>query len=307
MAEVATGSSLVLLVLASLAFALEAPFPLAGLPLAGLLVLAPPRSRRTWALALAIGLPSIVLIATPNQDVLSALLDAYVVLAAGAFCALTLVAPAPFLRQAARTSVLALGVTLGLGRLMFGPGLADMVRRSMDRAAIEPVSFIAQYFPDLYPAVMETTRFLTSIVPATLMLETFAGLALAWRWYRHLIPEPLGAPLAPFREFRFADGWVWAIVAAIAACISPLLVGLKTAAVNLLVVLGTLYLLRGAAIVVAAAAAAGVAPGALALGLVMAAVLAPLLVLIVPGLATLGVTDTWLEFRRRLPGRSPQP
>ena len=34
-----------------------------------------------------------------------------------------------------------------------------------------------------------------------------------------------------------------------------------------------------------------------------AEVLALPFVFIVPGLATLGVTDTWLEFRRRFPGR----
>jgi hypothetical protein len=306
MVETRTRFSLARLGLASAAFVVWAPASLAGLPLAGLLVLAPPRSRRAWGLALAIGLPSAALLATPDQDVLSALLRAYVVVATGAFCALTLVAPAPLLRQAVRTSVLALAATLGLGRIVFGPAVLDMVRWAAERAAAEPLSFTVQLSPELYPVAAGVMRFLTRIVPATLMLQTFAGLALAWQWYRYLSPEPLGAPLGPFREFRFADGWVWAIVGATAVCITPLLVGLKAAALNVLVVLGALYLLRGAAIVVAAAAAAGVAPGALALGLIIAAVLAPLLVLIVPGLATLGVTDTWLEFRRRLPGRSPQ-
>ncbi len=78
------------------------------------------------------------------------------------------------------------------------------------------------------------------------------------------------------------------------------------AALNLLVVLGALYLLRGAAIVVTAAAVAGLAPSALALSLVVAAILVLPLVFILPGLATLGVTDTWLEFRRRLAARSPK-
>jgi hypothetical protein len=35
-------------------------------------------------------------------------------------------------------------------------------------------------------------------------------------------------------------------------------------------------------------------------GAVVAAALAVPLLFLVPGLATLGVTDTWLEFRRRL-------
>ena len=41
----------------------------------------------------------------------------------------------------------------------------------------------------------------------------------------------------------------------------------------------------------------------LIVGLLAAAVLAVPLLVVVPGLATLGMTDTWLEFRRRLAGR----
>jgi hypothetical protein len=92
-------------------------------------------------------------------------------------------------------------------------------------------------------------------------------------------------------------------VGAVTIWITPLLAGLNAAALNLLVVVGTLYLLRGAAIVVACAAMVGVSPASLTIGLVAAALLAVPLLLVVPGLATLGMTDTWLEFRRRLAGR----
>src|SRR5439155_157563 len=66
------------------------------------------------------------------------------------------------------------------------------------------------------------------------------------------------------------------------------------------VVLGALYLLRGLAIVIAFAAAFGISPAALVVCGAISAVLAVPLLFLVPGLATLGVTDTWLEFRRRL-------
>jgi len=69
---------------------------------------------------------------------------------------------------------------------------------------------------------------------------------------------------------------------------------------NVLVALGGLYLVRGIAIVVACSAAFGIAPVALVIGAVVSAVLLAPLLFLVPGLATLGVTDTWLEFRRRL-------
>src|SRR5439155_996691 len=82
-----------------------------------------------------------------------------------------------------------------------------------------------------------------------------AGLTLAWQWHRRVARNPLGPPPAPFREFRFGDHWVWAIIAALVGWITPAVAGLKLAALNVLVVLGGLYLVRGIAIVVACAAA----------------------------------------------------
>ncbi|MGH7754147.1 MAG: hypothetical protein ACREN5_15180, partial [Gemmatimonadales bacterium] len=53
-------------------------------------------------------------------------------------------------------------------------------------------------------------------------------------------------------------------------------------------------------IVVALAAAAGVSPGALVAGGVIAAVLVIPLLLVIPALWTVGVGDTWFQFRRRV-------
>jgi len=295
---------LVRLALASAAFLTWAPFGLAGLPLAGLLVLTPHPSRRERLAALVAGMPSVALLALPDHDVLSAMFRAYIVLVTAAFLVLTLVAPAPLLRQAARASGIALITTLALGRLVLGEGLFDILRWAVGRAAVAPLGLVMQSFPDLYPAALTVTRVLSEIVPATLLLQTFAGLALAWQWYHHLARAPYGAPLAPFREFRFADAWVWGIVAGLLVCTTPLLTRFHGAALNLLVVLGSLYLLRGAAVAVACAAAVGLSATALGVGLAVSAVLALPLLLIVPGLTTLGLSDTWLEFRRRLPGRS---
>src|SRR5256886_14243471 len=147
-------------------------------------------------------------------------------------------------------------------------------------------------------------RFMSDTVPATLALQTLAGLRLAWQWHRRVARNPLGPSPAPFREFRFGDHWVWAIIVALLGWITPVVAGLKLAALNLLVVLGGLYLVRGIAIVLACAAAFGIAPAALVIGAVVAAALALPLLLLLPGLATLGITDTWLEFRRRLKARA---
>jgi hypothetical protein len=291
------------LVLGTVAFALWAPPTFVGLPLAALMLAARPRGAAQWGTILLIGVPSLALLLTAQGDIVSAAAHAFVVLVAATFLVLTLVAPARFFPQASRATLIALGAVLVLARVILGPDAADMLQWEATRQASETLRSMIAIRPELNVVFDQTVRFLGETVPALLVLQSLAGLGLAWRWHHHLAARPLGAPLALFRDFRFADGWVWAVVGAVTVCITPLLAGLKAAALNLLVVAGTLYLLRGAAIVVACAAMVGVSPTALTVGLLAAAVLAVPLLFVAPGLATLGMTDTWLEFRRRLAGR----
>jgi hypothetical protein len=292
------------LVLGSVAFALWAPPSFVGLPLAALMLAARPRGGAQWGAALLVGLPSVaLLLLMARGDIVSAAAHAYIVLVAATFVILTLVAPMRLLPQALRASVIALGAALVLARVILGPEAGDMLRWQATRQASEALWPLIALRPEAYVVLDPTVRFLGETVPALLILQSLAGLGLAWQWHHRLAARPLGTPLAPFRDFRFADGWVWAVVGAVTIWITPLLAGLNAAALNLLVVVGTLYLLRGAAIVVACAAMVGVSPASLTIGLVAAALLAVPLLLVVPGLATLGMTDTWLEFRRRLAGR----
>jgi len=65
-------------------------------------------------------------------------------------------------------------------------------------------------------------------------------------------------------------------------------------------VASTLYVLRGAAIVVTFAEAFGISALTLLIVAAVAAALAVPLVFVLPGLCTLGITDTWYQYRRRL-------
>jgi hypothetical protein len=292
------------LVLSTVAFALWAPPSFVGLPLAALMLAARPRGAAQWGAAVLVGVPSVaLLLLMARGDIVSAAAHAYIVLVAATFVLLTLVAPMRFLPQALRASVIALGAALVLARVILGPEAGDMLQWQATRQASETLRPLIALRPEAYVVLDPAVRFLGETVPALLVLQSLAGLGLAWQWHQLLAARPLGTPLAPFRDFRFADGWVWAIVGAVTIWITPLLAGLKAAALNLLVVVGTLYLLRGAAIVVAFAVMVGVSPASLMVGLLAAAVLAVPLLFVVPGLATLGMTDTWLEFRRRLAGR----
>lgn len=289
--------------LGSLAFVLWAPPSFLGLPLAGLLLAAGPRTAAQWGTGLLVVVPSVAWLIAASRDLLSAAAHAYSVLVTAAFVGLALFAPARFLTQALRASVIALAVAAVLGRAILGGLAGDILQWEATRQVGETLRMVMDLRPEAYVMFGPTVQFLGATVPAFVVLQTLAGLGLAWQWHHHLTPRPLGAPLGPFAELRFADGWVWAIVAAITVWVTPVVAGFKAAALNLLVVLGALYLLRGAAIAVAFAGVLGVSSTALVVGLAASTALAVPLLLVVPGLATLGMTDTWLEFRRRLAGR----
>lgn len=294
------------LILGTVAFALWAPSSLAGLPFVGLLVAARPRTVVEWGAAAAVGVPSLLLLLEPGGDLVTGFVRAYAVLLAVAFATLTWWggADARFLPRAVSASLLAGVAAVGLASVGLGGDAWSALHWEATRAASAAMRLVVELEPRSFAFFEPVVRFASDTFAATLALQTLAGLALAWEWHWRVARSPLGRPLARFRDFSFADHWVWAIIASLGLVIAPVVAGLKLAAVNVLVVLGALYLIRGVAIVVAFSGALGLAPAALVVGAVVAAVLAVPLVLLVPGLTTLGVSDTWLEFRRRLKARA---
>lgn len=295
------------LILGTIAFALWGPPSLVGLPLAALLVAAGPRTPRELGAAAGVGLPSLGLLLLPGGDLLSGFVRAYIVLVTAAFVTLALFARGNglFLPLALRACLVAgvAAVTLvgvDVNGLHWDPTRWSALHWEATRVASASMRLVVEIEPRAFAVFEPVVRFVSDTVPGTLALQTLAGLTLAWQWHRRVATTPLGSPLARFREFRFGDHWVWVVVVSLGVWITPVLTGFKVAALNILLVLGALYLVRGIAIVVAFAGALGIAPAALVIGAVVAAVLAVPLLLLVPGLATLGVTDTWLEFRRRL-------
>ncbi len=285
------------LVLGTLVFALWAP-SLVGLPFAALTLATRPRSAAVRVTALVVGAVSFAVLLLPPAGLLEGFVSAYVVLLTAAFVGLVLLAPTRgFLSLSAAASLVAATAAAALARLVVGGPVFPALSWAATRDASATVRLMVERWPALYTMFEPVVRFVSETVPATLALQSFAGLALAWQWHHRVAERPLGAPLAPFREFRFSDHSVWGVVAALLVWITPALAGLKVAAANVLMVLGALYLLRGSAIVLSFAAAWSVAPLTWIAGALVAATFAvPLLALV----AALGVTDTWIEFRRRL-------
>lgn len=227
--------------------------------------------------------------------------------ATAAFAGGSLVAPGSVLRQAARATLWGVAATGTLGLALRGRVFWSEVHWSTVREMTTLVSYTVERRPGLVVYSAGIVQFLADAFPALLLLSTFAALLLAWQWHVRIARRPLGAPLGPFHEFRFADQWVWGLVLALIVWAVPKLAALKWAAVNVGIVLGALYVLRGTAVVVAVAAAVGVPGWMLAAGAAVSGVLVLPVFVLVPGLWTLGVFDTWLAFRQRRFTRSPAP
>ncbi|HEX9703651.1 MAG TPA: DUF2232 domain-containing protein [Gemmatimonadales bacterium] len=291
------------LALGLLAFLFWAPPSLAGLPFAALVLAAVPRRPLEWWAAGLAASASLALILLPNRGLLSATVGAYAVLVTAAFVLVTLYWPGRFLARALRATALAGIATTALAWALVGGGFWAGLHREASRAANLEAQRLLGDRIEVLAMLDPLIRLASDMLPALLVLQTLAGLALAWQWHQRVSTKPLGEPLGAFRELRFSDHWVWGVVAAVAVWVAPWLAGLQTAALNLAVVTGALYLLRGAAIVAAFAEILGVSTGALVLGAAVTTVLTVPLLVLVPGLWTLGLTDTWLEFRRRLAAR----
>jgi len=232
---------------------------------------------------------------------LGAATSAYIVLASGAFVSVVLLRPDTILRQALRSIVLAGAATALLIRAIWGTGAWGALAWEDTRDTSLTMRTMVEVLPDAFPIYEPMVRFISMTWPAMLALQTLAGLALAWELHRRIAASTAqGAPLMRFKDFEIGDGWVWGIVAWLGVLILPVSSFLHVAGTNLGLVAGTLYVLRGAAIVATFAEAFGISALTLVLVAAAAAALALPLLFVVPGLCTLGITDTWYRYRRRL-------
>lgn len=300
--------------MATLAFVLWAHPSLVGLPCAALLLIAPanapsdrPGTRPSLPLAGTIGLLSLALLwlTVAGGGRVAAVMSAYILLVTAAFASLVLLRPEPILKRALRSILLGGIATALLIQIVWGTEGWGAISWEVTRDAgytfrwaveVSPPGWIDAMFAIYEPMV----RFVSLTWPGMLALQTLAGLALAWQLHLRLTALPLGAPLARFRDFAIGDGWVWGIVAWIAVLILPVSSALHVAGANLGLIAGALYVLRGAAIVVTFAEVFGISTITLVIFAAAAAALAVPMLFVLPGLCTLGITDTWYQYRRRL-------
>ena len=145
-------------------------------------------------------------------------------------------------------------------------------------------------------AFNQVVQVMSTLLPALVLLQSMAALAAAWALYQKLARHPEGEPLPRLRDFRFSDHLIWGIVIALVALVFPGAHSVRLLGGNLATFFGGLYVVRGLGIVSALAAAAGVGgPFAALLATFATFFLFPLVMF---GALALGVTDTWVDWRK---------
>jgi hypothetical protein len=131
------------------------------------------------------------------------------------------------------------------------------------------------------------------LAPALLAIQSLVVLALTWAIYHRFGRARLGPPLAPLRELRFHDAFVWGVIAGLLVIALQLegvwwFLGLNALAVSVV-----LYALRGIGVLLWF-----LSPGRWSL--VLWTIVLVLFLQIVGVMAfVIGLGDTWLDWRRR--------
>ena len=141
-----------------------------------------------------------------------------------------------------------------------------------------------------------SVRFVADYHPALVTLQIMAGLTLATAVYQRLASEPRGLPLGRFGELSFTEHLGWAAIATLIAVLVPQFSAVRLGAMNVLLVLGTLFALRGVSVATVGINALGGGFLTYALSLAAAFLLLPVALV---GAILLGIVDTSFDLRRR--------
>jgi len=156
---------------------------LVALPFAALLVAAQPETRGEWLAVALAGGAGVALLVAPGHGSFDALSRTWIVLVTVAFAAGARLSPAAFWPLALRACLYAAaGVTVLVARTKAGPALWTEVQWEATRDASRSVRYVVEVAPGLF-----------AVWPLWLVVESLAGLALAWRGHALIARTPLSA------------------------------------------------------------------------------------------------------------------
>ena len=175
---------------------------LVSLSLAALLLVAGLRRPREYAVAAIAGALGVTAVAWPATNPLASAMDAYTVIVAVAFTSGALVAPARVLRQAGRATVTGIGAVALLGLVVRGTAFWSELHWSVVRQVSSALRLMVLVRPDSYHMFEAAVRVLGRAYPLLVILQTLAGLGLAWHWHNRFAFAPLEAPFGASGEPR---------------------------------------------------------------------------------------------------------
>jgi len=292
-------------VVALAAYLLLCPAILVLAPLLGLLLLSRPTTGREWWWTFGI-IAWLGLVFAQAGGIATQIVLAWGVFLAGAFVAIQVWRPRPWLPAAIAGTALALGAVTAMGRLV-GIGWSEirlavihdgweLCRQLLDEDGIgtrlspERTAALRTYVD----AFSDSVGLVAALYPALLALAGVLGIGMAWRWYHRIALRPIGPMPTAFAAFRFNDQLIWGVVAVALLLVLPLPEPSRVVGANLALFLGGLYAARGAAVAWATASAI---PAGFLLALLIGLLF--LFPLALGGLVSLGLADTWIDFRRR--------
>ncbi len=277
------------------AFLLLAPPLFLLAPLALLLLFSGPKTLREWLwIFLATAGSLKLLFDASSTDLTSRMISTVGLLAAAAFVVVCHALPRAPTVTRGLIAIGAAGIGLAIWVAWFSLDLravdaavAAQIRSSLDR--------LLEGAPgEQAVATRDSADSVGRLFLGLVGLQTLLGLGLAWHWYHRIAARPLPPAPNPWQAFRFNDHFVWGAIFTLAAALLPLGEPAARVANNTLVVWVGLYAIRGLA-VAQTGARSWPFPGKLLL--VSFAVLA--LPIAFGTLVTLGLADTWLDFRNR--------
>ena len=303
----AQGRGLTRVALLALGFSVVAPPGLWLVPLAALLLASRPRTRSEIGVAAALGALALLWL-LQRGDPPDQLTRGVAVLGAATFVLATFYSSGTVTQRALlAVTAAAVGLVLLFPLLGWSWGrvtwwvqhrtgfavrlvLSQMGSAQPAGAAGPTATEIEQWFES-------GVRFMAGQFAAILAIQFLGGLALAAAIYYRVCGRPAGTPPGRFRDFRFSEHLGWAGALALVVMLVPRLAAAKAAALNLLLVTGLLYALRGAAVAAFGLALMGGAGwGTAALLAVVALFILPA---VVAGSIVVGVLDAGLDLRRR--------
>jgi len=226
----------------------------------------------------------------------------WTLLLAGGFVAATLAAPGrPFIERA----LVALGVATGwsVGTLLLSGGWSALDLMVGERIAAGTAATVelgsswlgsegGGSFGDAARRTAEAQHFL---FPAQAGLAALLGLGGAWWLHQRVSGGSDAAPIGPLRGFRFPDAMIWIFIVGVGILlVSGWTEGWGRIGANLVVFMGALLALRGAAVLLVLSGGVTWFRGLLILvGLFVAA---PVLL---TGALVVGLGDIWFDLRTR--------